>query len=144
MSVKIILLDDAESNLLPTKATVGSAGIDLRARLDKNLILLHNTGAQIGTGIRLRVEPGFCALILPRSGLGSPPHYVTIPNAPGLVDPDYEGEVFVNLFCLGTKIIIAPGDRIAQLLCLETALVQGHYSVLLKQRIGGAGSTGAN
>ena len=142
MSAKLVLLPDSENTQLPRKATPLSAAVDLRARLDKPLVLLKGFGARIPTGVATRIQPGFCCLVIPRSGLGGPPHFLTIPNAPGLIDQDYPGEIFVNVFLLGTKLTINPGDRIAQILCVPMVALEGHYSLALAPRTGGAGSTG--
>ncbi len=144
MTAKIALLPDTENNLLPLKATIDSAGIDLRANLEEPLKILKGTGARVGTGVRVRISRGFCCFVLPRSGLGGAPHYLTITNAPGLIDPDYDEEIFVTLFCLGSSITIKPGDRIAQLICVPGIPIEGHYSLRLEPRTGGAGSTGVS
>jgi dUTP pyrophosphatase len=144
MTAKLALLPDVPSDFLPLKATLDSSGVDLRAHLDKPLSLLKGAGARVGTGVTVRIHPGHCCLIIPRSGLGGPPHFLTIPNAPGLIDEDYREEIFVNLFCLGSKVTINPGDRIAQIVCVQNTKIQGHFGVRTEQRTGGAGSTGVN
>lgn len=142
MTAKLALLPDADNDMLPMKATLDSSGVDLRANLDKPLTLLKGQGARIPTGVTARIHPGHCCLIIPRSGLGGPPHFLTIPNAPGLVDEDYHEEIFVNVFLLGSKLTIHPGDRIAQIICVRNEKLQGHIGVRSEQRTGGAGSTG--
>lgn len=142
MSAKLVLMPGVSSAMIPLKATLDSAAVDLRANLDNPLTLMKGTGARVGTGVRIILRDGDCALVLPRSGFGGPPHFLTIPNAPGLIDPDYRDEIFVNLFCLGSKITIKPGDRIAQLLIVPYVKAQGVFGIKEDLRQGGAGSTG--
>jgi len=107
---------------LPGAATPGSAGMDLRAVLDAPLVLEPGASALIATGIAIHIgDPGYCAIILPRSGLGHK-HGLVLGNLVGLIDADYQGPLMISCWnrahCAYT---IAPGDRIAQLVFLPVA-----------------------
>jgi len=100
---------------LPSAATPGSAGVDLRAALDKPLELSPGARALVPTGFALELPPGFEAQVRPRSGLALR-HGIVLPNAPGTIDSDYRGEVAVLLANLGDQVfVVRRGDRIAQL-----------------------------
>lgn len=107
---------------LPAPATTGSAGMDLRAALDAPLPLEPNASALIPTGIAIHIgDPGFCAVILPRSGLGHK-HGIVLGNLVGLIDADYQGPLMISCWNRGaTAYTIVPGDRIAQLVFLPVA-----------------------
>ena len=142
MSMSLRLIDN-NPQLTPSISTLKSAAADLRAALEKPIDLYKNSGAQIPTGVTVRFAQGYCGLILPRSGLAAPPQFLIIPNSPGLIDEDFEGEIFVNLFNLGTKLTINPGDRIAQIICIERAKITGHIDFRSHIRgTDGSGSTG--
>ena len=104
---------------LPSYATAGSAALDLRALLpgDEALRLGPRQTALVGTGLAIHLaDPGYCALILPRSGLGHK-HGIILGNSVGLIDSDYQGELKISLFNRSTEdFLIQSGDRIAQLL----------------------------
>lgn len=104
---------------LPSYATAGSAALDLRALLpgDEALRLGPRQTALVGTGLAIHLaDPGYCALILPRSGLGHK-HGIILGNSIGLIDSDYQGELKISLFNRSTEdFLIQSGDRIAQLL----------------------------
>lgn len=101
---------------LPHYATEGSAGLDLRACIDETLELKPGATELIPTGIALNIEdPELAAVILPRSGLGHK-HGIVLGNLVGLIDSDYQGEVFISCWNRGhDAFTIEPGDRIAQL-----------------------------
>ena len=116
IQIKIVnprLGDDIE---LPQYATDGSAGLDLRACLDDTLELAPGATELIPTGIALNIEdPELAAVILPRSGLGHK-HGIVLGNLVGLIDSDYQGEVFISCWNRGAAAFtIQPGDRVAQL-----------------------------
>ena len=104
---------------LPEHATPGSAGMDLRACLDKTLILKPGETELIPTGIAIHIsDPTIAATILPRSGLGHK-HGIVLGNLVGLIDSDYQGQLFVSCWNRGDKeFTIEIGDRIAQLVFL--------------------------
>ncbi len=101
---------------LPAPATAGSAGVDLRAMLDAPLHLPAGADALIPSGIAIHIaDPGLCALVLPRSGLGHR-HGIVLGNLVGLIDADYQGPLMVSCWNRsGAPYTIAPGERIAQL-----------------------------
>lgn len=102
---------------LPEPATAGSAGVDLRAMLDAPLELAPGVSELVPTGMALHLDnPGLCALILPRSGLGHR-HGLVLGNGTGVIDSDYQGPLLVSCWNRSSEpFTIRPGDRIAQLL----------------------------
>jgi dUTP pyrophosphatase len=131
---------------LPAYATEGSAGVDLRACLDKSLTLNPGETKLIPTGIAIYLEDtSLAATILPRSGLGHK-HGIVLGNLVGLIDSDYQGELMVSCWNRGqTKFVIEPGERIAQLVILP--VVQANFSLVsgfseTERGVGGFGSTG--
>jgi dUTP pyrophosphatase len=110
---------------LPGVATPGSAGMDLRAVLDAPLRLEPGDDALIATGIAIHIaDPDYCAVILPRSGLGHK-HGIVLGNLVGLIDADYQGPLMISCWNRGrAAYTIAPGDRIAQLVFLPVAHAQ--------------------
>jgi len=107
---------------LPAPATPGSAGMDLRAVLDAPLTLAPGDSALLPTGIAIHIgDPGYCAVILPRSGLGHK-HGIVLGNLVGLIDADYQGPLMISCWNRAqTAYTIAPGERIAQLVFLPVA-----------------------
>ena len=101
---------------LPEYATPGSAGLDLRACLDAAIELAPGDTHLIPTGLAIHIaDPGLCATILPRSGLGHK-HGIVLGNLVGLIDSDYQGQLMVSVWNRGnTTFTIQPGERIAQL-----------------------------
>jgi len=131
---------------LPTYATEGAAGIDLRAMLDAPLTLEPGQTTLIKTGLAIYIgDPNLAAVILPRSGLGHK-HGVVLGNLVGLIDSDYQGELMVSCWNRGqTAFVITPGERIAQLVFVP--VIQASFEVVTEfensQRgTGGFGSTG--
>lgn len=114
---------------LPAHATAGSAGMDLRACLDEPLILEAGRAELLSTGIAIFVEdPGFAALLLPRSGLGHK-NGIVLGNLVGLIDSDYQGPLMVSCWNRGTApFTISPGDRIAQLVIVP--VVQAQFDIV--------------
>ena len=110
---------------LPAPATDGSAGMDLRAALDAPLTLGPGESALIPTGIAIHVgDPDYCAVILPRSGLGHK-HGIVLGNLTGLIDADYQGPLMISCWNRAqAPYTIAPGERIAQLVFLPVARAQ--------------------
>ena len=101
---------------LPDYATVGSAGLDLRACLDGPLELAPGQTELVPTGIAIHInDPGYAAVLIPRSGMGHK-HGIVLGNLTGLIDSDYQGQVFVSIWNRGSKAYdIEPGERIAQM-----------------------------
>ena len=109
---------------LPEHATSGSACMDLRACIDTTLTLKPGDTQLIPTGMAIYIgDPGLCATILPRSGLGHK-HGIVLGNLVGLIDSDYQGQLFVSCWNRGKEVFnIEPGDRIAQLVFLPVVRV---------------------
>ena len=107
---------------LPDYATMASAGMDLRAMIEAPLQLAPGGSALIASGIAIHIgDPGMCAIVLPRSGLGHK-HGIVLGNGVGLIDADYQGPLLIS--CLnrsGETFTVAPGERIAQLVFLPIA-----------------------
>jgi deoxyuridine 5'-triphosphate nucleotidohydrolase len=110
---------------LPSYATEGSAGLDLRACLDAPLLLSPGRAELVPTGLAIHVDdPGLAAVLLPRSGLGHK-HGIVLGNLVGLIDSDYQGQIMVSAWNRGTEpFTIQPGDRIAQLVVLPVVQVR--------------------
>jgi dUTP pyrophosphatase len=110
---------------LPAYATTGSAGLDLRALVDAPLDLQPGATALIPTGLAIHIDdPGFAAVILPRSGLGHK-HGIVLGNLVGLIDSDYQGPLMVSCWNRGqSAFTIQPGERIAQLVVVPVAQVR--------------------
>ena len=131
---------------LPTYATEGSAGLDLRACLDEAITLKPGDTTLIPTGLSIYIQdPGLAATILPRSGLGHK-HGIVLGNLVGLIDSDYQGELMVSCWNRGqTEFTIEAGERIAQLVLLP--VVQAEFDIVTEfassdRGTGGFGSTG--
>lgn len=109
---------------LPDYATPGSAGLDLRACLDENLTLQPGETILIPTGIAIHIDdPALAAMILPRSGLGHK-HGIVLGNLVGLIDSDYQGQIFVSCWNRGDSAFeIVVGERIAQMLFVPVVQV---------------------
>jgi dUTP pyrophosphatase len=133
-----------ETARLPTRAHEDDAAFDLYA--DEGVELAPGARASISTGVALALPEGSAGLVLPRSGLAAR-HGVTVVNAPGLVDPGYRGPVTVLLLNTDreTAHVVHPGDRIAQLMIVQTAavtLAQADELDATARGEGGFGSTG--
>lgn len=146
MNIDIKILDPRMANQLPFYATSGSAGLDLRACLDAPLTLEANACQLLPTGIAMHLnDPGFAAVILPRSGLGHK-HGIVLGNLVGLIDSDYQGQLMVSAWNRSdTPFTIEPMERVAQLVVVP--VVQVRFNVVSEfatsQRgEGGYGSTG--
>ncbi len=131
---------------LPAYATPGSAGLDLRACLDIPLELAPGDTQLLPTGIAIHIQdPGLCATILPRSGLGHK-HGIVLGNLVGLIDSDYQGQLMVSCWNRGKdSFTIMPGERIAQLVILP--VVQAEFTLVddfdqSERGEGGFGSSG--
>ncbi len=116
---------------LPTHATDASAGLDLRACLDKPFTLLPNTVELIPTGISIFMgDPNMAAMIMPRSGLGHN-HGIILGNSIGLIDADYQGELKISCWNRSKDAFqIQPGDRIAQLVFVP--IVRTQFEIVKK------------
>ena len=130
---------------LPEYATVGSAGVDLKAVLDKPLVLSPLERKIIGTGLKIALPIGYEAQVRPRSGLAAK-HGISVLNSPGTIDADYRGEVGVILINLSNDAFtINPGERIAQLVLAKHEQIQWKIDKNLSSTARGSngfGSTG--
>jgi dUTP pyrophosphatase len=146
MKIDVKIIDQRLREQMPAYATPGSAGLDLRACLDAPLTLAPNAWQLVPTGMAIYLEdPGFAALILPRSGLGHK-HGIVLGNLVGLIDSDYQGQLMVSAWNRSsTAFTIEPLERIAQLVIVP--VVQAQFNIVTEfpasQRgEGGYGSTG--
>ena len=107
---------------LPEYATDGSAGLDLRACIDRPTAIGPGEAALVATGLAIHIaDPGYAAMILPRSGLGHR-HGIVLGNLVGLIDSDYQGEVLISCWNRGHEpYVVEPGERIAQLVVVPVA-----------------------
>ncbi len=131
---------------IPSYATKGSAGIDLLAMLDEEITIKPGQTTLIPTGMAIHIENNnYAAVILPRSGLGHK-HGIVLGNLVGLIDSDYQGQLFVSCWNRGdTEFKIEIGDRIAQLVVIPVAQVE--FNIVenfdkSERGEGGFGSTG--
>lgn len=126
---------------LPEYATDGSAGIDMRACLDAPLELHPGDTQLLPTGIAIHIgDPSLAAVLLPRSGLGHK-HGIVLGNLVGLIDSDYQGQVFVSCWNRGAQsFTIQPGERIAQMVFVP--IVRTHFEVVESFQESARGSGG--
>ena len=146
MKIDVKILDPRMVDQLPAYATPGSAGLDLRACLDLPLILEPNAWQLVPTGIAIYLrDPGYAALILPRSGLGHK-HGIVLGNLVGLIDSDYQGPLMVSCWNRGsTAFTIEPLERIAQMVIVPVVQAQFRQVEAFGESHrgeGGFGSTG--
>ena len=144
---RTVQIVNKSSNELPSMATAHSAGMDLRADLQHNVILKPMQRELIPTGLYIALPEGVEAQIRPRSGLAYK-HGITVLNSPGTIDADYRGEVKVLLVNLSdTDFAISPGDRIAQMVLAKYEQMKLEEVSELKNTergVGGFGHTGTN
>ncbi len=147
-SIQLKILDPRVGNdfPLPEHATEGSAAVDLRACLDEPLEIKPGQTELIPTGMAVYIEdPGLAAMILPRSGLGHK-HGIVLGNLVGLIDSDYQGQLFVSCWNRGTEsFTLQPGLRLAQMVIVP--VVQVNFKVVeefedSERGVGGFGHTG--
>lgn len=146
MKVDVKILDPRLVDQMPTYATPGSAGLDLRACLDAPLTLASNQWQLVPTGLAVWLkDPLYAALILPRSGLGHK-HGIVLGNLVGLIDSDYQGQLMVSCWNRSpTEFTLQPMERLAQLVIVP--VVQAQFNVVsefpaTERGEGGYGSTG--
>jgi dUTP pyrophosphatase len=144
--LEVKILDERIRGMLPHYASAGAAGLDLRACLDEALLLAPGESQLVPSGIAIHVgDPGYAAVILPRSGLGAKSGIV-LGNLVGLIDSDYQGPLMVSLWNRGqSAFTIQPLDRVAQLVVVP--VVQVEFEVVEEfaasaRGTGGFGSTG--
>ncbi|HUH30696.1 MAG TPA: dUTP diphosphatase [Rhodanobacter sp.] len=146
IALKILDPRLGDSIPLPQAATPGSAGMDLRAAVHEPLVLQPGETAMVPTGLALHIaDPRWCALIVPRSGLGHK-HGLVMGNLVGVIDADYQGPLLISCWNRGSQAYtIAVGDRIAQLLLVPVARAALHVVTDFtpsERGAGGFGSTG--
>jgi dUTP pyrophosphatase len=145
-TIDVRILDERLRGQLPGYATPGSAGLDLRACISAPLALAPGQTELIPSGIAIHLaDPGLAAVILPRSGLGHK-HGIVLGNLVGLIDSDYQGQIFVSTWNRGgAPFTINPMERLAQLVVVP--VVQVGFNVVedfdtSRRGAGGFGSTG--
>ena len=146
MKLDIKILDERLRAQMPAYATPGSAGLDLRACLDAPLLLAPNAWQLVPTGMAIHLaDPGYAALILPRSGLGHK-HGIVLGNLVGLIDSDYQGQLMVSAWNRSDQAFtLQPMERLAQLVIVP--VVQAQFNVVdefpaTQRGENGYGSTG--
>ncbi len=146
LTIDLKILDQRLKDQLPAYATPGSAGLDLRACIDTPIIIEPGTTHLIPTGMAIHLnDPGYAALILPRSGMGHK-HGIVLGNLVGLIDSDYQGQLMVSTWNRGsTAFTLNPMERLAQLVIVP--VMQVGFNIVdefdASQRgAGGFGSTG--
>ena len=146
MQLDVRILDARLHSSLPQYATAGAAGLDLRACIDAPLALAPGAAQLLPTGMAIHLaDPGFAAVILPRSGLGHT-HGIVLGNLVGLIDSDYQGQLMVSAWNRSaTAYTVQPLERIAQLVIVP--VVQAKLNIVeefaaSERGAGGFGSTG--
>jgi dUTP pyrophosphatase len=146
IQLDVKILDERLRQALPEYATAGAAGLDLRAAIDAPLLIEPGSTHLIPTGLAIHIgDPGYCAMILPRSGLGHK-HGIVLGNLVGLIDSDYQGQLMVSTWNRGqTAFTLNPLDRLAQLVIVPVMQVKlnvvGEFAAS-ERGTGGFGSTG--
>jgi len=163
MKLDVKVMDQRLREMLPSYATPGSAGLDLRACLDQALTLQANAWQLLPTGMAIHLkDPNYAALILPRSGLGHK-HGIVLGNLVGLIDSDYQGQLMVSAWnrsdvaftiepmeriaqLIIVPVVQEPMERIAQLVIVPVVQAQFNlvdaFDVATERGAGGYGSTG--
>jgi dUTP pyrophosphatase len=146
MKIDLKILDPRMRDQLPAYATTGSAGLDLRACIDAPLTIKPGATHLIPTGLAIHVaDPGYAAVILPRSGLGHK-NGIVLGNLVGLIDSDYQGQLMISTWNRGTTaFVLNPFERLAQLVVVP--VVQAQFNIVeefsdSERGAGGFGSTG--
>jgi dUTP pyrophosphatase len=146
LNVDLKILDARLHNMMPAYATPGSAGLDLRACIEHTQTLHPGETTMIPTGMAIHLnDPGYAAMILPRSGLGHK-HGIVLGNLVGLIDSDYQGQLLVSCWNRGKEsFILNPLERIAQLVIVP--VMQANFNLVdefaaSERGEGGFGSTG--
>jgi dUTP pyrophosphatase len=144
--LEVKVLDERIRAMLPHYASAGAAGLDLRACVEKPVVLNPGDSQLVSSGIAIHLgDPGYAAVILPRSGLGAK-NGIVLGNLVGLIDSDYQGPVTISVWNRGKQpFTIQPLDRIAQLIVVP--VVQVEFEVVEEfaastRGTGGFGSTG--
>ncbi len=143
-TIDVRILDERLRDQLPSYATTGSAGLDLRAALAEPLVLAPGQTELIPTGLSIYIaDPGYAGLILPRSGLGHK-HGIVLGNLVGLIDADYQGPLMVSAWNRGNQAFtIEPMERLAQLVVVPILQVGFNLVESFDQSARGAGGFGS-
>ncbi len=138
------ILDERIRTNLPAYATAGSAGLDLRACIDAAITLRPGDSALIPSGLAIHLgDPGLAAVVIPRSGLGHK-HGIVLGNLVGLIDSDYQGQVFVSCWNRGKEpFVVNPLERIAQLVVVPVVQVELNIVESFEESERGAGGFGS-
>ena len=144
--IDVKILDERMRTLLPVHATPGSAGLDLRACIDAPITIEPGATVLIPTGLAIHIaDPGYCAMILPRSGMGHK-NGIVLGNLVGLIDSDYQGQLMISTWNRSASAFtLQPLDRLAQLVIVP--VMQVAFNVVEEfhasdRGAGGFGSTG--
>jgi len=145
-SLDVRVLDQRLLSQLPQYATPGSAGLDLRACIDAPINLKPGDSTLVPSGIAIHLsDPAYAAMVLPRSGLGHK-HGIVLGNLVGLIDSDYQGQIFVSVWNRGqSEFTIQPMERIAQMIVVPVLQVEFNIVETFatsERGAGGFGSTG--
>mgnify|MGYP006268581925 FL=1 len=142
--LQVKILDERMHSQMPSYATPGSAGLDLRACVDETIEIAPGQTVLVPTGLAIYVaDPRYCALILPRSGLGHK-HGIVLGNLVGLIDSDYQGQLMVSTWNRGsTPFKLDPMERLAQLVIVPVAQVEFDIVEEFAQSDRGAGGFGS-
>ena len=140
----IRILDERIRAQIPAYATNGSAGLDLRAAVDEAITLRPGDTALIPTGLAIHLDDAeLAAIIIPRSGLGHK-HGIVLGNGVGLIDSDYQGQVFVSCWNRGKEtFVVNPLERIAQLVVVPVVQVDLNVVESFEESARGAGGFGS-
>jgi dUTP pyrophosphatase len=143
-TLDVKILDERMRANLPAYATGGSAGLDLRACVDEPLTLRPGDTFLVPTGLAIHLgDPGYAAMIIPRSGLGHK-HGIVLGNLVGLIDSDYQGQLFVSCWNRGKEpFVVNPLERIAQLVVVPVMQVQLNVVESFDESDRGAGGFGS-
>lgn len=144
--VDLKVLDSRLKEMLPAYATPGSAGLDLRACIEHDIVIKPNETFLVPTGLAIHLaDPGYAAMILPRSGMGHK-HGIVLGNLVGLIDSDYQGQLMVSTWNRSQhEFVLKPLERLAQLVIVP--VVQVSFNIVdnfesSERGVGGFGSTG--
>ena len=144
MIVDVKILDARLKALPPEYATPGSAGLDLRACIDRAMTIEPGEAQLVPSGLAVHLkDPGYAALVLPRSGLGHK-HGLVLGNLVGLIDSDYQGQIFVSCWNRGSQpFLLNPLERIAQLVVVPVVQVKFNLVAAFAESLRGAGGFGS-